>query len=237
MTNHHFLFSNHRFRELKGCLSDLNLGGKGWHVYMQLGIWSWVYGLGARAAAHRQTLIPPPPAPLSSGSNRWQVLAQGVLASINRHTEWLPCLEHKQSEGPSAAGGLVELVKALGDSLPKKTANAQMVKVGFLYGAPDLCALWRLIGNLWTICSLCDFADSNVESLFPLVDLDSSTSLDLLLHVSAVGVSFSEQLLFLPMCDFIHFSILRLILTPSHDAWTGCGAGDTFTRYFNLQYF
>lgn len=65
---------------------------------------------------HRQTLSSQQDAalpPLSSRSNLWQVLAEGDPASIDRHTEWLPCLEHKQSEGPSAAGGLRELVKPL----------------------------------------------------------------------------------------------------------------------------
>lgn len=55
---------------------------------------------------HRQTLSSQqvPPLQLSRGSNRWQVLAEGDLASINRHTELLLHLERKQWEGPSAAG-------------------------------------------------------------------------------------------------------------------------------------
>lgn len=48
---------------------------------------------------------------LSSSNNLWQVLAEGDLASINLHAQRLPGLEHKQREGPSAAGGLVLLVK------------------------------------------------------------------------------------------------------------------------------
>lgn len=102
-----------------------------------LAFWNWVYGLGAGVRTHTQTnsLIPirpspplPPtlalvsPAAVISGRS-W---LRGDLASINRHAERLPCLEPKQNEGPSAAGGLVELVKPLWGlySLTRKKANA-----------------------------------------------------------------------------------------------------------------
>lgn len=58
---------------------------------------------------HRQTLSSRQDPPLCFpaaviGGRSW---LRGDLASINRHAERLPCLEHKQREGPSAAGGLV----------------------------------------------------------------------------------------------------------------------------------
>jgi len=62
---------------------------------------------------HRQTLSSQQDPPLGSpeaviGGRSW--LRRGDLASINRHAERLPCLEHKQREGPSAAGGLYSLL-------------------------------------------------------------------------------------------------------------------------------
>lgn len=61
---------------------------------------------------HRQTLSSQQDPPLRfpaavMGGRSWLRGGGGDLASINRHAERLPCLEHKQREGPSAAGGLV----------------------------------------------------------------------------------------------------------------------------------
>lgn len=80
--DHHFPFSEQHLRALKGPLSDWNLGGKGWHVDMllgilELGLWPWSQSRNT----HTDKLSHPnktlPSCLLSRGSNRWQVLAEG----------------------------------------------------------------------------------------------------------------------------------------------------------------
>lgn len=131
MTDHHFPFSNQHLRALKGPLSDFKLG------WQRLACWhaTWHFGTGFMALepelehTHRQTLSSQQDPPLRSpeaviGGRSW---LRGDLASINRHTERLPCLEHKQWEGPSAAGGHVLLLN------PSETWPKNLVDVCIVY--------------------------------------------------------------------------------------------------------
>lgn len=148
MTDRHFLFSNHHFRALKGLLTGFNLGGKGWHVDMLLGIlelhlWPW-----SRSKNTHTDKLSHPPLPPSRGSNGSQVLARGDLASINWEAERLPCLNTNRERGHLLLEALYSLIAFLRHvGRTKNNAHAWLImgRVLWFYLIP----LWFYQSSNW----------------------------------------------------------------------------------------